>query len=62
MEKLSVGDRVRLHHTNETGIVVRVYDEGDHQDCYVCFTGINGVESEDKPYVLRYYSTSLERI
>jgi len=61
MEKdIKVGDWV-FYDCNgnlETGIVVKIWeDENGDLDSYVCF-----VPERGKPYVLRYYLSSLEKI
>lgn len=69
-EDIKVGDRVvyRGTDTAEYGIVVQTYrDQGD-LDCYVAFWG-NEVPTMDeaqapetRPYILRYYAASLDRV
>ena len=65
-EDLLIGMKVRLGSTGEVGIVIWTWRDEflASQDCYVAFFGRElpvGKPSE-KPYVLRYLSTSLERI
>ena len=65
-ENLSIGVKVRLVGTGEVGIVVWTWHDEflAAQDCYVAFFGKEFPEGKpsEKPYVLRYLSTSLERI
>lgn len=57
------GDRVVLPATGECGVVVHAWDDNGTQDCYVAFFGArfpaSGEQLEQKPYILRYYATSL---
>ena len=57
------GDMVRLVSTGEIGRIVSTWNDDGATDCYVAFFGDscpNG-KPADKPYVLRYYTSSLER-
>jgi len=62
---LTIGDAVRHRDTGEVGIIVwmRSSDDGA-ADTYVAFFGDSFPvdDPKEKPYVLRYYSTSLEKI
>jgi hypothetical protein len=63
-ERFSIGDRVQLRSTGEVGIVVWTWDdEAVGVDNYVAFFGSEYPEGapEEKPYVLRYASSSLTR-
>ena len=66
VENLSIGMKVRLKSTGEVGIVIWTWHNEflSAQDCYVAFFGKELPEGEptEKPYVLRYISTSLEQI
>ncbi len=64
--KFSPGDRVILSSTGECGVVVATWpieagSKGD--DCYVAFFGkrfpVPGKPPRQKPYILRYYHSSL---
>lgn len=69
-----IGKRVRLRSTNaengeeteEFGYIIHAWvdDEVDAVDCYVAFMGNTwpsiGVKPSEKPYVLRYFLSSLE--
>lgn len=61
---MAPGDRVKHKSTKECGIVVHVWDDAGAEDCYVAFFGFEfpslTAEPTQKPYVLRYYATSLE--
>ncbi len=62
---LKIGDPVRHLDTGEVGVVVWMWDVDDSgADAYVAFYGDSFPVEEptDKPYVLRYYTTSLEKI
>ncbi len=72
-EALKIGDRVRLRSSRECGIVLLVWaNEHGDRDCYVAFYGEafpdHRVASRrrkrdpKRPYVLRYYETSLARV
>ncbi len=59
----SPGDRVLLDSSGECGIVVHTWacEEFD-EDCYVAFFGDRfplADEAPSKPYILRYFATSL---
>lgn len=64
------GQKVRLPSTGEVGIVVWTWqNEHDDIDVYVAFFGnefpaskYTSDDSPKKPYILRYYASSLERI
>ena len=63
--ELTVGDSVRHRDTGEVGIVVWLSSSDDgSEDTYVAFFGDSfpAAEPKEKPYVLRYYTTSLEKI
>lgn len=64
--ELSIGIKVRLVATGEVGIVVWTWHDEflDSQDCYVAFFGDHFPSAKPSkiPYILRYLSTSLERI
>jgi hypothetical protein len=60
-----IGQKVRLLSTGEVGIVVWNWrNENGDIDVYVAFFGMEFPvdEPEEKPYVLRYYDSSLEPI
>lgn len=61
----STGDRVILRSTRECGIVIHAWDDAGEQDCYVAFFGESFPPTAEKPtrkpYVLRYFASSLER-
>ena len=67
---LTPGQKVRLRSTGEVGIVVWTWqNEQDDTDVYVAFFGnefpqskYDGSTCPKKPYILRYYESSLERI
>ncbi len=64
-KSFGTGDKVWMPDTGEVGIVVATWlDDAGDQDCYVAFFGTewpqDDVKPSDKPYVLRYYSASLE--
>jgi len=60
--ELQIGQKVKLKSTKEVGIVTWLWkDEHGDTDAYVAFFGKKfprGVPKE-KPYVLRYYASSL---
>ena len=61
--RLRPGDRVLLKATGERGVVVCTWDDDGITDCYVAFFGHEwpAIDRQpDRPYVLRYFSTSLE--
>ena len=56
------GDLVKLISTNEIGVVVHIWYDNGIEDTYVSFFGKkmpNG-KPDEKPYVLRYFTSSLE--
>lgn len=60
---LHLGQKVRLRHTGEVGVVVWLWtDEHGDQDSYVSFFGKAFPDGApcSKPYVLRYYASGLE--
>ena len=60
---LQPGQRVKHRSTGEVGIVVCAWrDEFGAVDAYVAFFGKSFPEGapSDKPYLLRYYESSLE--
>lgn len=60
---LRPGDRVVLRSTGEKGVVVWTWDDDGVTDCYVAFFGDAWPEPDrtpGRPYVLRYYASSLE--
>jgi hypothetical protein len=68
---INIGDMVRLRSTRECGIVLLVWvNERGDRDCYVAFYGKSFPKramilrrrkrDPKRPYVLRYYDTSLE--
>jgi hypothetical protein len=60
--RLRPGRRVILRSTGEKGVVVATWPDGDGHDCWVAFFGQEwptGAGQPPKPYVLRYYDTSL---
>ena len=63
---MTVGDKVRLKSTGEVGIVIHSWHDTQLsvQDNYIAFFGdeIPSGEPEAIPYVLRYLSSSLEKI
>ncbi len=63
--KFRIGQKVRLRSTGEVGIVVWLW-ENEHGDAevYAAFFGMEFPvgEPKEKPYVLRYYDSSLEPI
>jgi hypothetical protein len=62
---IRVGDAVRHLDTGEVGIVVWQWDfDGETVDNYVAFFGDSfpSAKPDGKPYALRYYTTSLEKI
>jgi hypothetical protein len=70
VDKLNPGDVVRRKYGTdfEYGRIVSVWDTGfgDH-DCYIAFVGtrFNDLfpkKNPEKPYVLRYYAVSLEKL
>jgi hypothetical protein len=59
----TIGQRVRLRDTGEVGVVVWVWKNSNADaEVYVAFFGkaFPNAVPESKPYVLRYFSTSLE--
>lgn len=60
-----VGQRVRLKHTGEVGVIVCLWiDEHGDQDSYIAFLGTSfpmGMPTQ-KPYVLRYFTAGLELV
>lgn len=63
--KLRIGQKVRLSSTGEVGIVVWLWkNEYGDTDVYVAFFGMEFpvIEPKEKPYILRYYDSSLEPI
>lgn len=72
--EIQVGSRVRLRTTSdpgepesvEVGIVVHIYynEEVQTRDAYIAFFGDSFPEGKptEKPYVLRYFVSSLELI
>ena len=65
-QQLSIGMKVRLRSTGEVGIVIWTWHDSflGGEDCYVAFFGKEFPQNKpsEKPYVLRYLSTSLEPI
>ena len=65
-ENLSIGMKLRLKSTGEVGIVIWTWHNEFlvAHDCYVAFFGkeLPAGEPSETPYVLKYLSTSLERI
>jgi hypothetical protein len=62
---LKVGQKVRLKSTGEVGVVVCLWaNEHGDIDTYVALVGteFSIAEPETRPYILRYYATSLEPI
>ena len=60
---LRIGQRVRLRATGEVGVVAYLWtDEYGDLDTYVSFFGKEFPigEPAEKPYVLRYYASSLD--
>jgi len=62
--ELKRGTKVKLINTGEVGVIVHTWfdNQMDATDCHVAFYGEefpSGKPSE-KPYVLRYFSSSLE--
>jgi len=60
---LQPGQRVKHRGTGEVGVVVCAWEDASGDvDAYVAFFGESFPEGEPsaKPYVLRYYSSSLE--
>ena len=57
------GDTVRHISTGEIGRIVSTWDDDGETDCYVAFFGTSYPDGKptEKPYVLRYASSSLER-
>ncbi|MEM7011587.1 MAG: hypothetical protein AAF585_08905 [Verrucomicrobiota bacterium] len=58
----SPGSLVRLISTGEIGRIVYLWDDDGVTDCYVAFFGDSYPDGKpsEKPYVLRYYASSLE--
>ena len=67
---MEVGDRVIYSGTGEKeyGIVIHVIDYPElGEDCIICFYGTDGFPErseslKSKPYLLRYLSSSLEKV
>lgn len=63
--ELRIGQKVKLDSTKEVGVVVWLWkDEHGDTDAYVAFFGEQFPEGipETKPYILRYYASSLTLI
>jgi hypothetical protein len=63
-ETIRIGDRVRLKSTGEVGVVIWAWDDPAGTDAYVAFFGSEfpAEKPHAAPYVLRYASTSLEKL
>ena len=67
---LKIGQKVRVRSTGEVGVVVWIWqNEHDDTDVYVAFFGNEFPETNysngtmpDRPYILRYFDSSLEPI
>ena len=61
-QELRPGDTVRHTSTGEVGRIVSTWNDDGVTDCYVAFFGSSYPEGKptEKPYVLRYYASSLE--
>jgi hypothetical protein len=62
--QLHIGQKVRHPSTREVGVVVWLWESNEYGDvdAYIAFFGSQfptGIPNE-KPYVLRYYESSLE--
>lgn len=66
MSKYTPGRRVVLKSTGEKGVVVCTWsNDQEIEECYVAFFGDEWPsmsENPPKPYVLKYYSSSLELV
>ena len=60
--KLRLGQKVQLLSTGEVGVVVWLWNDDGIEDAYIAFFGDQFPEGvpTNKPYVLRYYATSLK--
>lgn len=61
-----IGQKVRLKHTGEVGIVVWIWQANEYGDIdtYVAFFGNEFPKDKPTqvPYVIRYYESSLEAL